>query len=137
MKNIKEPRYLKIPIVVLLLFQGISGLFGGLALILDPSGSIINLDIKLLSYSPFSDFFIPGLILLLVLGIYPIMLLFGYIKDRNWTRMGMIILGIALPIWIMVEIILIGYIKEPPLQLIYGLTGLIILVLALFNYIRK
>jgi len=42
-----------------------------------------------------------------------------------------------LVIWIAVEILVIGYHPVPPLQLIYGLLGFIIIALLLIPALRK
>ena len=47
-----------------------------------------------------------------------------------------LVLGIALLIWITVEIFIIGY-QESPLQLIYGFVGLLILILTLLPSVRN
>ena len=36
----------------LILFQGVSGLFGGFALILDPTGNLLNMPLSMLEGSP-------------------------------------------------------------------------------------
>ena len=58
-------------LLVLLLVQGLGGLAGGLSLALQPDGSIMQMPLSYLDGSPFSDYLIPGLILLLVLGVLP------------------------------------------------------------------
>jgi len=51
--------------------------------------------------------------------------------------MGSLLVSVALIIWIGVEIWMVGYHTEPPLQLIYGLLGLILLVLVLMASVRN
>ena len=114
----------------LLLFQGISGLFGGLALVWDSTGEILQMPLSMLEGSPFNTYFIPGLILLLILGIFPLVVCYSLWKRRAWSLTGSFLLSIALLIWIGVEIVMVGYHSEPPLQLIYGLTGIALLILS-------
>ncbi|MEJ2055856.1 MAG: hypothetical protein P8X42_18230, partial [Calditrichaceae bacterium] len=83
------------------------------------------------------NYLIPGLILLIALGFYPIVVFYGLLKNLNWSWFGTLILGIALLIWIGVEILVIGYQAKPPLQLIYGLVGLLILILILSPPIKR
>jgi hypothetical protein len=45
---------------------GISAIVGGLGMVLDPSGSSMSLPPDMLEASPFSDFLIPGLVLLTI-----------------------------------------------------------------------
>ena len=117
---------------VLVLFQGISGIIGGTALIIDPSGELLDIPIKWLDNSPFPDYLIPGIILASILGIYPLIALIGLLKKQNWAVTATRNLGFALIIWISTEIIVIGYQPEPPLQLIYGILGLVILLISYF-----
>jgi len=132
----KRPIPMKI-LLVFIIFQGISGLAGGIGLILDPSGKSLKIPISWLEGSPFSNYLIPGLILFVVLGLYPLIVFYGLLKKLRWSWFSAFVLGAALIIWIGVEIIIIGYQPQPPLQLIYGLVGLIILVLVFLPSVRR
>lgn len=114
-----------------LMFQGLSGLAGGFGLMMDPSGNSVGLPGEWLQGSPFSTYFIPGLILFTILGIGPVIVFFWVRKQHNLAWYGSMFIGLALVIWIGVEILIVGYHPTPPLQLIYGLLGLIIIILAL------
>ena len=120
-----------IVLMVSVFFQALSGLGGGAFLIADPTGETLNLSLSFLINSPFPDYLIPGIILFTVLGVYPLIVTAGLWKRKYWGWLGSIFLGIALLIWIFVEILIIGYQSEPPLQLIYGILGIAILFLAL------
>lgn len=120
-------RYL---LMLLLFFQGASGLFGGTALVLDPTGGYLGLPLFFLEGTPFNNYLYPGLILLTVLGIFPTVVFVGLWKRRPWSVKGSLLVGMALVIWIGVEILMVGYHSEPPLQLIYGMTGILITFIA-------
>lgn len=122
---------------ILIFFQGISGLTGGLGLILNPSGKSLQLPLSWLDGSPFSNYLIPGLILFVVLGLYPLFVFYGLVKKSTWSWFAAFVLGAALIVWIGVEIIIIGYHPQPPLQLIYGLVGLLILFLVFLTSVRR
>ena len=51
--------------------------------------------------------------------------------------LGSLILGFALLIWIIVEIIIIGYQSNPSLQLIYGILGIVILWVTNLSGVKK
>jgi hypothetical protein len=123
-------------LMALILFQGISGLFGGIALIIDPTGELLQMPLSMLDGSPFDTFLIPGIILFLILGIFPMIVFYGLWKRTNWAWTGALIVSAALIIWIGVEIWMVGYHPEPPLQLIYGLLGLFLLVLVMMPSVR-
>jgi hypothetical protein len=122
---------------LLIFFQGISGILGGISLIVDPTGGSLNIPLHWLEGSPFKDYLIPGLILFFVLGFLPLLVFYGLLKQYNWSWYGAILIGIALIIWIITEILIIGYHPQPPLQLIYGLIGLSILILIPVPSVRR
>jgi len=123
--------------MILMLFQGLSGLFGGIALVIDPSGELLQMPLSMLEGSPFDTFLIPGIILLTILGIFPMCVVYGLWVRLNWAWMGSLLVSAALIIWIGVEISMVGYHTEPPLQLIYGLLGLIMMVLIFLPSVRN
>jgi hypothetical protein len=118
-------------------FQAISGLFGGLALVIDPSGELLKMPLSMLAGSPFDTFLIPGMILFTILGIFPTIVFYGLWKMTSWAWKGSLMVSAALIIWIGVEIWMVGYHAEPPLQLVYGLLGLILLGLVLMPTVRN
>jgi hypothetical protein len=122
---------------VLIAFQGLSGILGGAFLVLDPSGDLLQMPVSMLANSPFRDFFIPGLILLIVLGISPLAVLYGLWKKDHWAWFGSLLVGIALMIWIGVQIHMIGYYSKVPIQLVYGLIGFFIVIFTLLISVRK
>ncbi len=117
-------------LIIFVLLEGISGLYGGIALIIDPSGGQIGLPSTWLEGSPFKDYLIPGIILLTVLGVFPLITTMGLINGTRKALISSRLIGYALVIWIAVEILIIGYQPDPPLQLIYGIEGIIILLLS-------
>lgn len=117
-------------LIIIMALQGLSGLLGGISLIIDPSGEMIELPSGWLAGSMFQDYLIPGIILLTVLGIFPMLTLIGLINGTKRSLIYARLVGYALVIWIAVEIFIIGYKPEPPLQMIYGILGIIIILLA-------
>lgn len=132
----KKPK-LVIVLIISVFFQALSGLGGGAFLIADPTGETLNLPLSFLKNSPFSDYLIPGIILFTVLGVYPLIVSAGLWKRKYWGWFGSLLLGVALLIWIIVEIIIIGYQPNPPLQLIYGILGVLILLMTSLLRVKK
>jgi hypothetical protein len=124
-------------LLVALLIQGLSGLAGGIGLILDPTGNSLSIPIEWLHGSPFDNYLIPGLFLFFALGAFPVFVAYGIWKYRTWSWLSSLLVGVMLIIWIVVEILVIGYQPTPPLQLIYGLLGIIIIALVLFPHLRQ
>ncbi len=124
-------------LIVLMLFQGLSGIAGGIGLIGDPTGESIQIPIEWLEDSPFNNYTIPGWILLMVLGIFPVLVFVLLLRKIQWAWHASLFIGIALMIWIIVEVLIIGYQPNPPLQLIYGLGGVLIVIFALLPSVKK
>ena len=117
-------------LIFIMALQSLSGLLGGVSLIIDPTGNMIDLPSSWLAGSMFQNYLIPGIILLVVLGILPLITLIGLVNGTKRSLTYARLVGYALVIWIAVEIFIIGYKPEPPLQMIYGIVGIIILLLA-------
>lgn len=137
MEKIMKKKILDKMLRVLIGFQGLSGLLGGLGLIANPTGEVMGIPIKWLEGTIFNSYIIPGVILFIALGLLPLVVYVGLWKEKNWAIIGSLITGFGLMIWIAVEIYMIGYISNPPLQLIYGVIGVLITILSLIEVGHK
>jgi peptidoglycan/LPS O-acetylase OafA/YrhL len=108
-------------------FQALSGLYGGGALLADPTGAELRMPLTMLNGTPFADFRIPGAILFIMLGLYPVLVLVGLHRRRVWSWWAAAVLGAALIVWIVAQVWLIGY--GSLLQPLYGLLGVLIVTL--------
>ncbi len=115
-------------LLILLLVQGLGGVGGGLSLVLKPDGSVMGMPVSHLDGSPFSDYLIPGIILLLVLGVLPLVAAAGLWVRRSWAWYVSFAVGCGLMIWILVEITIIPY---DPLQIVFGVIGALIVLVSL------
>lgn len=118
-------------------FQGLSGLAGGLGLVGDPTGAALGLRLEWLDGSPFADYLIPGVFLLTVLGAAPLLTAHGVWRSRAWSWAASLLVGLSLLVWLGIQIAVVGYVADPPLQLVYGLLGVLIVVLAARPAVRK
>ena len=109
----------------------IGALGGGLVLMLAPRGEVMPLPLSALAGSPFDTYFVPGLILFGVLGLGPLVAARLAWQRHLLAPIATFIVGAGLLIWVAVEVAIIGYSNEPPLQAIYGLLGVAILLVAL------
>lgn len=65
----------------LLAFLGVTAIGGGGILIISPSGKLLGgLPLSILVKSPFKDFFYPGIILFLILGVLPCLVIYSLIQ---------------------------------------------------------
>lgn len=134
----------------LLGFLGLSAICGGSALIISPSGKLLGgLPLSILKNSPFTDFLIPGIILLLVLGIAPIFIIaalikkpispiaeyFNLFKDMHWAWTFSVYVAFALIIWMQVEAYFIQGVGW--LQMFYMLYAIPMLIVSLLPQTRN
>ena len=127
----------------LLFFLALGGFFGGINLVLYPSGESLSMPVSYLQHSPFEDYLIPGLILLFLMGVLPLGLVYALLARPSWTWANALNIyagqhwawtysvyaGIILIIWIDIQIMLVGY--GHIIQTIYALLGVVITVTAL------
>jgi hypothetical protein len=134
----------------LLAFLGLSALGGGGALIISPSGKLLGgLPLSILQNSPFNNFLIPGIILFVVLGLFPSLLIFAllkktaskfaerfnFLKDMHWAWSFSIYVAFALIIWIQVETIFVQDVGW--LQTFYMLYAIPLIFVALLPQVRN
>ena len=117
--------------IALEVLLGVGALGGGLVLIVAPRGEIMPLPLSALAGSPFETYLGPGLILLTVLGIGPLVAARLAWLHHALAPFAAFVVGVALLIWVAVEITIIGFSNEPPLQAIYLVMGVAITVVAL------
>ncbi len=115
-------------LLALLLFNGLSALFGGSVLVAGPDGSIIGLPLSLLSTTPFTDFLVPGLILFTVLGIGSCIGWWLAFRRSDHAIRWVQVVGLGTVIWIVVQVIMIQAVDV--LHVIYGTVGIAILFLS-------
>lgn len=123
------------PLSALLGIQAMLAIAGGVGLIRDPIENV-GMPLSLLEGTPFSDYLIPGLILLLVIGLPPVFAAYGVARRRRWGVWLAGVAGAALLVWISVEVILLGYLPGIgiALQIVMGLLGVVILTLAILRH---
>lgn len=140
-------------LLILILFLAFGGLYGGAILVKDPSGQLPQLDIKFIQQTFFRNYLWPVVILLIFNGLFPLFVSIGLIKERwllwpeklntfktrKWPWAFSLYAGIILLAWIMIQLMIIGYIGI--LQVWLAIIGITILMLTLTptikNYFKK
>ena len=97
---------------------------GAAGLLAAPDGSKMGWTTEQLRGTPFDDYFVPGLILLLTNGVLPAVVIAGTLKRSLWAYWGHVAVGAALVGWIVIQLLLIGY--GALIQPLFGLLGLVI-----------
>lgn len=118
-------------LLIMTAFQAVSAIGGGVGLIQDPVDNI-GLPLSLLEGTPFDDYLIPGLILLVVVGMEPLVAFLGLQRGYSWAWWVALCAGIDLIGWVVVEVILLGYLPGwgLALQAVYGLLGVATIAVA-------
>lgn len=117
------------------MFLGIGGILGGVAFLVDPTGQLLLISQSILNGLPFQNFFLPGLILFLFLGISPLVVAYGLWHLKSWAWYASIVTAIVLCLWILLGILLFGYIA--PFQPVFGLLGILMLMLCFWPPVRN
>ena len=112
--------------IVLEIFLGVGAVGGGLALMAGPNGEILPIPVSALSGSPFANYFVPGAVLFTILGIGPLGAAVLAWRRHAVAPLLTFVVGGALLIWLIVEILFVGYSNDPPLQAWYLGLGIVI-----------
>lgn len=141
--NGKRPKAVTF-LYVLLVFLGVGAIAGGVGLITDPSGGQLGMSVdEMLKRSPFDDFLIPGILLLVVFGLLPLLVVYGLVRRPQWSWADAInpfkelhatwtlalYVGFGQIIWIMVETYIMDAVAV--IHVLYMTIGLLIQIAAL------
>ncbi len=127
---------------VLILFLSAGAIYGGGSMIISPDGTLLKMDSSWLDLIPFPNYLIPGIILFMFLGIFPLVSLFGLFykkelqlfsalniySDKHWGWTFTLYTGIISNIWIIVQQMMAEYFI---LQSIIAGVGILIVIFSL------
>jgi hypothetical protein len=144
----KQSNFSKILLIMLLGFLSIGAFYGGLAFIIRPNGSLFRMPVEILSGSPFRDFLIPGIILLLTFGLFPLLVIWCLIKkpgskflnrlnllyDYHFAWTFSVYIGVGQIIWISIQTLIIN--DTDILHTTFTGLGLLIICIALLPQTR-
>lgn len=114
-------------LLVLLVLLGLGGLAGGAAMLADPSGAGMGLPPELLEGLPIANFVLPGLFLIGVMGLAPLSIAYGFWKGRPWAWAAAVTQGVALVLWIGLQMVLWG--APAGIQMLYLAWGLMLVAI--------
>ena len=114
----------KIILLVLLGIVASTSIFSGLAISLNPDGSMLQLDSTMLRHTVFRDFLIPGLVLLILVGGSSLGGALSIAFDLPSAYLWVLAAGIILIGWIGGQVMLIRIYHG--LQLVYLVLGMLI-----------
>ena len=133
--NNKHFKRARIIALVLLFFLGISALPASIVMIADPSGIKMGLPPEMLDHTPFSNFFIPAILLGFFNGILSLLFAILVIKKHRLQVWMVLFQGGVLMTWLTAEVIMGLY--YPPLTLPYYLVATLLLSCGLLMNLSK
>jgi hypothetical protein len=113
--------------IVLLLLIGLAALYGGIMLMYSPSGETLQMQVEWLQFSPFKDYFYPGLILFIFNGILSMAVIALILTHHRLAHPMIFAQGAILIIWILMRLLLIQQFN--PLIIVAGAVGVTFLFL--------
>lgn len=109
LSSVETPLFkrLRMAAIVLLLVIGINALAAGYSFMAEPSGKDIGISTDYLKTSPFTNFFIPGLVLFIFNGVLSIIAAICAIRKAKRHPQLILLQGLILGGWIVVQIIMV------------------------------
>jgi hypothetical protein len=102
--NLRKIKRIANVLGILQTFIGLGAVGGGLGLVLEPSGANLGMPPEMLNHSPFSDFLIPGMVLLIVNGLGSITGSVLSFKLSPYAAEIALALGTFLVAWILIQV---------------------------------
>jgi hypothetical protein len=128
MNENKKNRFLAYSLGAIQAFIGVTAVAGGFRLVSNPSGTL-DAPIAWLSNSPFNNYFIPGLVLLIVIGFGNVLAGMVTVLRKRYAGSIAAVLGVFLILYMMIEVWFVGL--RNFLQPLYFILGVIELILGL------
>jgi len=136
------------PLIIVLISFALGGFSGGVPMLADPANGGYLQFADLLPLLPVTNLIMPGLFLLIVMGLFPLFLVYALIARPEWTWLdrsfqwskhhwawtGTLILVAIIAIWLAYEARLIGWF---PITTLPAIQGILILLLAVVPNVRK
>jgi hypothetical protein len=117
---------LRIVTSIFLLFNATGALYGGWNLMTHPDGSSLQMSPGYLQHSPFSDYFIPGIILFAANGLFSLFVFILLLSDHKKLPLLVIVQGSILVGWIVTQVLMVQMVYY--LHIVMGMTGLLLLL---------
>ena len=136
-------------LIVLQVLLGVAAMIPGALFMLAPDGRLLQMPMSNLKETPFSNYFIPGLLLFCFIGIFPVGAAYGLwrmpawrwpnilnpFKQQHWSWAGSLAAGVILIVWITLQVFLIQAVAF--LHYLYWGWGLLLVVLTLLPSVKR
>ena len=125
----------RVTLIIFELFMGAMSVACGAILMAGLADNVLGMHTSLLDGTWFGSFFIPGLILAVAVGGSQFLAAYGLWRREPWDMVASFATGIVLMGWIVVEVLLLGWIAPHGLQPFCFAYGAIESVMAV-RYLR-
>ena len=136
-------------LILLQFLLGLGALGGGGFLMLGPDGHLLQMPLSMLKDTPFTSFLLPGALLFIFVGIYPIIVAYGLwkqphwhglnalnpFKSFHWSWAGSLLTGTIVIVWILVQVLLIR--SAVFIHYLYVGWGIILILITLSSNVRQ
>jgi hypothetical protein len=136
-------------LIILHILLGLGALVSGAMMMAVPDGSLFQMPTEMLQYTPFSNFFIPGLMLFSLLGVYPLLVAYSLwrlpawrwpdalnpAKGMHWSWAASLAAGVIVLIWIIVQMLMLRAVDF--LHWLYIIWGAALIGLTLTSAVRR
>jgi len=125
-----RPRFgpLDVLLVVLEVLLSAGAWPAGISFVLQPDGSGLGMTVEeTLGHSPFDSFLLPGVILILANGVWPLVVAGAALSRARWAPLGHLAVGLVLLGWMTGQVAMLGWTHW--LQTTYMLLGAVIALL--------
>jgi len=130
-------RILKWSLVVSELVLSAGAVFGGVQLLRDPTGALLGMPVdgRLPAGGFIDNWRIPGVLLLIIAGIGPLVMAIATIQRRQWAREGHVFIGLICATWMAMEMTIIGI--GAGTQIFYLAMSLLVTALGIGSYVAE
>lgn len=113
---------LRIIAIVWLVIIGLNALAAGYSFMAEPTGKDLGIPLSYLQFSPFDNYFIPGMFLFTTIGIFCMIAAFMGFKKHSLFPHALFVQGCILFGWIIIQIALVRDINA--LHVVCGISAL-------------
>lgn len=136
MLSINSPEvrsYVKYIALLLLLLNATGAFAGGIPMIVHPDGSASGLPLHYLQYSPFEDYLVPGIVLVLFNGVLSVIVFLALAFNVHFHSRLVILQGAVLTGWIVLQVMMLRDINF--LHISFALIGIVLMKIG--RYLRR
>jgi hypothetical protein len=121
--------------VLILLTTSVLALFGGIHLIIDPTGNSLHIPYYLLSGTFFRDYRLIGYIIALTIGCFSLFLVICILLKTNYYSVGLMLQGVIICMYTFIMMLLAG--NAVFVEYLFLVLGTVMIALGVWQYQRK